>query len=199
MSRFVKLSCGLATRFLAGIIALLILGWPGASFSATNEAVDPGGGGLLLAPSGTVTVTSTRAALVKQARDLAGTILPDGTNVSSGQVIYFVIHVDNGTVAIAGDIRITDLMNETQFTYIPDTLETTIVAAGSNEAAIWAGVWAPLTDAEGGPDDIASFTDTGGPAGLDKLTVGAVPGQINMLLDIPGGSLRAIRFRVTVN
>jgi hypothetical protein len=199
MRRFVKMSCGLATRFLAGIIALLILGWPGASFSATNEAVDPGGGGLLLAPSGPVTVTSTRAELVKQARDLAGAVLPDGTNVSSGQVIYFVIYVDNGTVAAAGDVRITDLVNETQFTYIPNTLETTVVPSGSSDAAIWAGAWVSLTDAVGGPDDIASFTDTGGPAGLDRLTIGAVPGQANLTLDIPGGSLRAIRFRKTVN
>jgi hypothetical protein len=183
----------------AGAIALLILGWPGASFSATNEAVDPGGGGLLLAPSGPVTVTSIQAALVKQARDLAGTVLPDGTDVASGQVIYFVTYVDNGTVADAGDIRITDLINEAQFTYIPNTLETTVVPTGSNDAAIWAGAWAVLTDAVGGPDDIASFTDTGGPAGLDRLTVGAVPGQVNLTLDIPGGSLRAVRFRVTVN
>ena len=184
---------------MAGAIALLILGWPGASFSATNEAVDPGGGGLLLAPSGPVTVTSAPAALVKQARNLAGTVLPDGTDVASGDVIYFVTYVDNGTVVAAGDIRITDLINEAQFTYIPNTLETTVVPTGSNDAAIWAGAWAALTDAVGGPDDIASFTDTGGPAGLDRLTVGAVPGQVNLTLDIPGGSLRAIRFRVTVN
>jgi hypothetical protein len=193
------MSCGLATRFLAGAIALLILGWPGASFSATNEAVDPGGGGLLLAPSGSVTVASTEAELIKQSRDLAGAVLPDGTNVSSGQVIYFVIYVDNGTVAAASDIRITDLINETQFTYILNTLETTVVPAGSNDAAIWAGAWALLTDAVGGPDDIASFTDTAAPAGLDRLTVGAVTGQVNQTLDIPGGSLRAVRFRVTVN
>ena len=93
----------------------------------------------------------------------------------------------------------TDLLNETQFTYVSNSLETTTVPTGSNDAAIWAGAWAPLTEGLGGPDDIASITDSGGPAGLDRVTIGAVSGQANQILNIPGSALRAIRFRVTVN
>jgi len=51
----------------------------------------------------------------------------------------------------------------------------------------------------GGPDDSASITDSGGPAGADRLTVGAVAVQANQLLNISGNTLRAVRFRVTVN
>jgi hypothetical protein len=181
------------------MLLLLILGWTGASFAATNEAVDPGGGGILLAPSGQVTVTSTQASLVKQARDLLGNVLPNLAPVTAGQEIYFVLYVDNPTVASATDIRITDLINETQFTYVPGSIETTDVAAGSNDAAIWAGAWNAVTDAVSGAD-IGSITDfINPPLGPDRVTVGAVAVQANQTLNIPAGRLRAIRFRVTVN
>ena len=186
-------------RFATGSILLMALVYPRAGLAATNTAVDAGGGAITLSPSGPVAVTSTQPLLVKQARDLAGTVLPDGSNVSSGQTIYFVVYVDNTTSVSADDFRITDLLNEAEFAYIPNSLEITTVATGSNDAAIWAGAWAPLTDVVGGPDDVASITDSGGPAGLDKATFGAVPGQVNQTLTIPGSTLRAIRFRVTVN
>ncbi len=184
---------------LARTLFIVVLGCPFAAFSSTNEATSPAGGGSSLNPSGQVTVNSVQLALVKKARDLAGTVLPGGSNVTSGQVIYFVLYVDNTTFATATNIQITDLLNETQFSYVPNSLETAVVPTGSNDAAIWAGAWAPLTDGLGGPDDIASITDSGGPAGLDKVTSGAVAGQVNQILNIPGSSLRAIRFRVTVN
>ena len=167
--------------------------------AASNEATDPGGGSVSLVSSGAVTVNSVQLALVKQARDLSGTVLPGGSNVTPGQDIYFVLYVDNITNTTGSDFQITDLLNELQFTYIPNSLETAVVPSGSNDAAIWAGVWTPLTDALGGPDDMASITDSGGPSGNDKITIGAVSGQPNQTLDIPGNVLRAIRFRVTVN
>jgi hypothetical protein len=184
------------------LVGLLIIGLLGGSITveaATNQAVDPGGGGVSLNPSGLVTVNSVNLALVKQARDLAGTVLPGGSNVSPSQQIYFVLYVDNSTITSAIDIRIADLLNESQFTYVPNSIETTVVPTGSNDAAIWGGVWTALTDGILGPDDLASITDTGGPAGLDRVTIGAVAGQANRTLNVPGGSLRAIRFRVTVN
>lgn len=192
---------GSTVRYLtsAVLIIALVLGWTCAAFPATNVAIDPGGGGLALVSSGPVTVTSVQLALVKQARDFAGTVLPDGSNVTSAQGIYFVLYVDNTTGYQASDIRITDFLNESEFTYVPNSMETTVVPSGSNDAAIWGGVWTPVTDAVGGPDDIASITDSGGPAGPDRLTVGAEAGQTNQMLNIPGNSLRAIRFRVMVN
>ena len=185
--------------WVATTLILMVLVWPRAALPATNTAVNVGGGSVTLASSGPVTVNAVTLALVKQSRDLAGTVLPGGSNVSSGQVIYFVLYVDNTTSATAANIQITDLLDESQFTYLPNSLETAVVPTGSNDAAIWAGAWAALTDLLGGPDDIASITDSGGPAGLDKVTAGAVTGQANTQLDIPGNTLRAVRFRVTVN
>lgn len=188
-----------STVRLAAIIIVMGMLWPRGALAATNTAIDPGGGSATLAPSGPVTVNSVNLALVKQTRDLSGVVLPNGSNVASGQQIYFVLYVDNITAVTAADIRLTDLLNEAQFTYVPNSIEATAVPTGSTNAAIWGGVWTPLTDGVGAPDDIGSITNSGGPAGLDKVTIGAVLGQENQVLNIPGNTLRAIRFKVTVN
>lgn len=192
--------------FITILIVWLIGIGPLQAYAATNSVLGGIGGvnnGTLLYGDGTgeatITINTVDLALVKQARDLTGTVLPDGTTVSPGQTIYFVLYVDNITSYQAGDFRITDLLNETEFTYIPDSLETAVVPTGSNDAAIWAGAWNVLSDVTGGPDDIASITDSGGPAGKDRITIGAVPGQVNQQLLIPASTLRAVRFRVTVN
>jgi uncharacterized repeat protein (TIGR01451 family) len=184
---------------LGAMIIVLLLGCPRAAFSATNTAIDPGGGSISLIPSGPVTVNSVQLALVKQARDLSGAVLATGANVTPGQTIYFVLYVDNTTAYPANDIRITDQLDESAFTYLINSVETAVVPAGSNDAAIWAGAWSSLSDLPGAPDDLASITDSGGPAGLDRLTVGAVAVQANQTLNVSGNTLRAIRFRVTVN
>ena len=44
-----------------------------------------------------LTVNGVSLALVKQARDLSGAVLPGGSNVMSGQTIYFALYVDNVT------------------------------------------------------------------------------------------------------
>ncbi len=198
-SRILKRWSDSTAKVLVGALSILALGWSVPSFAATNQAVDPGGGGVTLNASGLLTVNGVPLALVKQARDLSGSVLPGGSNVMAGQTIYFALYVDNVTGVTASDIRISDLLNESEFTYVPGTLETTVVPTGSNDAAIWAGTWTALTDALGGPDDIASVADSGGPAGPDRITVGGVSGQANQTLNLPGGSLRAVRFRVRVN
>ncbi len=167
-----------------------------AGIGGINNGTLNGGDGT---GTGQFTLNTVNLALVKQARDLAGTVLPDGSNVTSGQEIFFVLYVDNLTNYSAGNLQISDLLNETQFTYTLNSIETTVVPTGSTDAAIWAGTWTALSDALGGPDDIASITDTGGPVNPDRLTIGAVGGQVNQGADIPGNSLRAIRFKVTVN
>ena len=184
---------------LGAMIVVLLLGCPLAALSATNTVIDPGGGGVLLVPSGPVTVNSVQLALVKQARDLAGAVLATGANVTPGQTIYFVLYVDNTTAYPANDIQIYDQLDESAFTYLTNSIETAVVPTGSNDAAIWAGAWSSLSDLRGAPDDLASITDSGGPAGPDRLTVGAVAVQANQTLNVSGNTLRAIRFRVTVN
>ncbi len=192
------------------MIWLTVLCWfvigPAVAHAAVNSATGGIGGinnGTITGGDGTGTaqieLNSVQLALVKEARDLAGTVLPNGTDVSPGQDIYFVLYVDNVTDFLAYRFTIEDAIDETWFTYIPNSLETTAVASGSNAAARWAGVWTPLTDALGGPDDEASVLDSGGPVGPDNVTVGDVTGQANQPLQIPAQTQWAIRFRVTVN
>jgi hypothetical protein len=56
-----------------------------------------------------------------------------------------------------------------------------------------------LTDDDVGPPaDVACATDTGGPPGVDLVTVGAAPGFSNVPANVPTQSLVAVRFRVRV-
>jgi len=192
-----------------GFLALLaaLLAWGPDNLRAATNSVQAGIGGVnngtLSGGDGTgnaqITINPVGLALVKQAFDPAGTPLPNGSDVTPGKVICFVLSINNPTPYPAADVRLTDLLNETEFSYIPGSIETTIVPAGSANAAIWSGTWTRLSDDPGGPDDIASIIDSGGPPGRDKLTIGAVAGQANRILNIPASSLQAIRFRVRVN
>lgn len=188
------------------IVLLLMTAWVPSAFSAFNAATGGIGGinnGTLNGGDGTGTarieLNVSGLALVKQARDLAGNVLPDGSNVVPGQDIYFVLYVDNSSPFAAGNLQITDQLNELEFTYIEYSAEMTVVPTGSSDAAIWAGSWVSVSDTLGGPDDGVSMVNTGGPADKDRLTIGSVPGQANQALDVPGSSIRAVRFRVTVN
>ena len=190
---------------------LVLLGWallsgPLPALAATNAAIGGIGGtnnGTLLGGDGTgpavVTFNVTDLALVKQARDLRGIVLPDGGNVAAGQDLYFVLYVDNPTPYPVEDLQLTDPLNEAQFTYVPNSLAVATVPAGSSDAALWSATWTPLTDDTGAPDDVASLVDTGGPGGRDRLTIGAVPGQANQPGVIPPLSRIAVRFRARVN
>jgi hypothetical protein len=179
---------------------------PGSAFGATNSATGGIGGlnnGTLIDGDGTgaarFTINSLTLALIKQARDTGGLVLPDGADVYPGQEIYFVLYVDNPTAFVTDDIRISDAIDESQFTYVTDTLEEALVPSGSDDGTIWAGPWTPLTDQLGAPDDPASILDTGGPSSPDLITVGMETGQVNQRFTLPGGSLGAVRFRVRVN
>jgi hypothetical protein len=188
------------------IVLLLMTAWVPSAFAAVNAVTGGIGGinnGTLRGGDGTgtaqITLNVSSLALVKQARDLAGNVLPGNADVFSGQEIYFILFVDNPSPYAADDLRIIDQLNESEFTYIQDTLEMTVVPAGSGDAAIWAGAWSAVSDPLGAPDDGASILDTGGQAGRDRLTIGSVPGQANQSVDIPGNSLVAVRFRARVN
>jgi hypothetical protein len=190
---------------------LVLLGWallsgPASALAATNAATGGIGGsnnGTILGGDGTgaavVTFNVTDLALVKQARDVSGTVLPNGANVAAGQDLYFVLYVDNPTPYPVDDLQLTDLLNEAQFTYLPSSLAFTTVASGSTDAALWAAAWTPLTDDTGAPDDIASIVDSGGATGRDRLTLGVVGGQANQTASIPAMSRLAIRLRARVN
>lgn len=189
-------------------IALLWLLGVGAlpASAATNSVLGGFGGinnGTLSGGDGTgtarITINTATLALVKQARDLSGTVLTDGTDVAAGQEIYFVLFVDNPTAGPALDVRLTDVIDDVGFTYISNSIETSLSATGADDTTIWSATWTSLTDGVGAPDDAASCLDTNATPGHDLLTIGAEPAQANQQLDIPAGSLRAIRFRVRVN
>ena len=174
--------------------------------AADNAATGGIGGidnGTLAGGDGTgtarVTLTPVDLALVKQARDQSGAVLPDGGAVSPGQELTFDLYIDNPTSAPALDARILDLLDEAQFTYVPGSLAQTLVPSGSADAVIWAGIWSGLTDTIGPPDDGASAADTGGASGPDRITIGADPAQTNLRVDVPPRTLVAIRFQVRVN
>jgi hypothetical protein len=196
----------LGLLWLVALVTSTALGPPGSARAATNVATGGIGGtdnGTLLGGDGSgaarFTINTVALSLIKQARDVGGVVLPDGADVYPSQELWFVVYVDNPTAFPTDDVRITDDLDESQFTYVAGSLEETVVPSGSDDAAIWAGVWTSLSDQLGGPDDAASITDSGGPAVPDLLTVGAQAGQVNQRFTLPSGSLRAIRFRVTVN
>jgi len=175
-------------------------------YAATNSATGGLGGlnnGTLVGGDGTgaarIEINSVQLALVKETRDLAGTVLAANADVNRGQEIYFVLYIDNITDFAAYHLTIQDAIDEAQFTYVADSLEMTSVVSGADAATRWAGLWMPLTDALGGADDEASILDTGGPSDPELLTVGDVPGQANQFLQIPAQTQWAIRFRVRVD
>jgi hypothetical protein len=183
-----------------------LLSGPAGVYAAVNSASGGIGGinnGTLVGGDGSgpaqIAINSVQLALAKEARDLAGNVLAAGANVAPNQEIYFVLYVDNITDFAAYRLTIEDAIDETQFTYVANSVEVTTVASGSNAVARWAGSWTPLSDALGAPDDEASVLDSGGPAGPDKLTAGEVAGQANTPLAIPAQTQWAIRFRVRVN
>ncbi len=190
---------------------LVLLGWalwsgPLPAFAATNVATGGIGGidnGTLVGGDGTgpavVTFNVTDLALVKQARDLRGVVLPGGANVAAGQDVYFVLYVDNTTPYPVDDVQLTDPLNESQFTYVPNSLAVTTVPSGSTDAALWSATWTPVTDDVGAPDDVASILDSGGTTGRDRLTLGGITGQANLPGVVPPMTRIAIRFRVRVN
>ncbi len=200
----------LTSKSRKSIAWLTLLCWfvcgPAGVHAATNSATGGIGGlnnGTLIGGDGTgpahFEINSVQPELVKEARDLAGSVLAAGADVVGNQEIYFVLYVDNITDFTAYRLTIEDAIDETQFTYVANSLEATTVVSGSDAVARWAGIWTPLSDALGAPDDEASVLDSGGPAGLDRLTVGEVAGQVNQPLAIPAQTQWAIRFRVTVN
>jgi uncharacterized repeat protein (TIGR01451 family) len=188
----------IAFLFLAGLISIL----PLPVDSATNVVLGGLGGidnGTIGGGDGTgtgrFTINAVPLSLVKQARDVSGAVLPDGTAVAPGQTVYFVLMVNNPTDFPAANIRLADPINEAQFTYIADSLEVTTVGTATDP---WSGIWTPVSDTLAGPDDIGSVIDSNGIPGLDRITIGTVSGQVNQPLSIAGSTLWALRFRVVV-
>lgn len=178
------------------LLAIIFTFWTQCIFAATNEATDPGGGSFYLQPSGPVTVNSIKLALVTQARDLDGQLLPDGAKIVPGQEIYYLLYVDNPTPVTAQDLQLTDIIDTNQLKYIAGTLQMTTVPSGSSDAVIWTGAWSSMSD-DPGTDDVASAVQSGA-SERNRIAIGAVAGQANMPVNIDKATIKAFRFRVKV-
>ncbi|NNE43222.1 MAG: hypothetical protein HKN12_03365 [Gemmatimonadetes bacterium] len=188
-------------RFVSLLAGLVLACLPSVLRAEVNSAFAGIGGvnnGTLANGDGTgaarIEILSVPLALVKQARAVDGTVLSDGAGVTPGQELYFLLYVENPTDHPAMDVRITDVLDDTQFTFLSGTIEDALVPEGATDAAIWAATWNGQTDALGSPqpDDQAAMVG-------NRVTVGAVPQQVNQQFAVPAHSLRAVRFRVRVN
>ena len=209
------------TRRITGVIGAVLWAavWTASALAATNQATDPGGGGVTLTGSGTVTVNSAALQLVKQVWDSTGanclaSIPADATcnasattvTVPVGTQLTFLIFVRNTTAVAVTDMRFQDLLDDSAagFTYVAASLKRTPNdgTAPSDVAAlatIMAAAATAQTDALGGPDDFMSITDSDADTLLDKLTVGAVAGQANTSLGFPANKTFGVVFQASKN
>jgi uncharacterized repeat protein (TIGR01451 family) len=179
--------------------------------AATNQATDPGGGGVALTASGAVTVNSAALQLVKQVWTTAGACLAsspaDATcngsattvTVPMNTQLKFVIFVKNATNLALNDVRFQDVLDisPTGFTYVAGTLKydgNQLDTATSAQIYTAVDGGTPETDAvDAGVGRYASIT------GGSNLTVGAVVGQANAALGVSANRTFALEFQARKN
>lgn len=191
------------------LAASIVCGAFGAAQSATNQATDPGGGGVSLTASGNVTVNANGLQLVKQVYDTGGNCLAsapaDATcnssatsvTVPTGTALKFMIFVRNATDVAIADVRFQDVLDEsgTGFTYSAGTIK---YSNSQNDTATLANIYTATnggtaqTDALGAPDDFAS--KVGG-----TVAVGAVTGQASQSVSVAARKTFAVLFNATKN
>ncbi len=185
------------TSPVAGIL------FTGVHFTDTSTGYIVGSGGTILKTTdggGTISFP-----IVKQAWIAGGTApLPSPVLAGKGSTIIFLIYVKNTTASLIADVRINDALDETAFQYIANSLIRTSAASPpantDTDLAIFnasaAGTGTALSDAVDG--DVASAQDTGGIAGVDRITVGAVTAQANAGASVRWQSTFALRFEVKI-
>ena len=198
----------------AALAATILLAAGVPTWAATNTATNALGGGVTLADSGAVTVTSSSLQLVKQVWNGAGTTClasqpadaacnssATSVTVPAGSSVQFMIFVKNTSDVALTDVRFQDVVDTTGtgFTYTADSIKRTPVDATApndtdNATTIHtaANGGTVQTDAVGAPDDYASFVGS-------TLTVGAVSGQANQSLGFPAHRSIGIVFTASKN
>lgn len=198
----------------AALAATILLAAGVPTWAATNTATNAVGGGVTLADSGAVTVTSSSLQLVKQVWNGAGTTClasqpadaacnssATSVTVPAGSSVQFMIFVKNTSDVALTDVRFQDVVDTTGtgFTYTADSIKRTPVDATApndtdNATTIHtaANGGTVQTDAVGAPDDYASFVGS-------TLTVGAVSGQANQSLGFPAHRSIGIVFTASKN
>ena len=194
------------------MIVILVAVFAGVTptWAATNQATDPGGGGISLTGSGPVTVNSSALQLVKQVWSTAGACLASSptdttcnggattTTVAAGTQLKFVIFVKNTTVFALSDVRFQDVLDTsgTGFTYVASSMKhDATLADTATSAQIYPAVDGGTSETDVvdiGAGHYASITGT--PFG--NLTVGAVAGQVNATLSVAANKTFALEFQV---
>ena len=189
----------------------------GSAWAATNQATDPGGGGVSLSSSGTITINAAALSIGKEARDLDGNDLGATATVPSGVQFYFVLYVDNTSSVDITDVRFVDAIDTGAFTVdntsfqILNTVASPGIEMTAGNDTAWAtagtggGTWNGLTwnalTAAVDADQLDWNVSTG-----NQVTVGVGGG--NASLDIVKSTQAdkaadprrvAIRFKVTMN
>ena len=199
---FKRISVLMGASLLSGIFTF-------SAQAATNAVTDPGGGGVSLTGSGSVTVNSTQLALVKQVYDAGGTCLASSpadascnssattVTVPAGTALKFLVFVRNSTDVALSDVRFQDVLDETGtgFTYTAASLKyDDSQADNATIATLFSGAdgGTAQTDALGAPDDFASKVGS-------TITVGAVSGQANSSVSVGANKTFALLFRATKN
>jgi len=201
-----------AKRYVMALGLVCMLSAPGTTvMAATNTATDPGGGGVALTASGSVTVNSATLQLVKQVWTAAGACLAsspaDATctasavsaTVPAGTAVKFIIFVRNTTDVALSDVRIQDVIDitATGFTYGAGTMKhATATLDTAPIATIYAdanGGTVETDAAEVGGTNYASYNN-----GLaNTITIGAVVGQVNAALNVAAHTTFSLLFQAT--
>jgi hypothetical protein len=196
---------------LALCLTLIVLAWGSAVMAATNQATDPGGGGVALTASGAVTVNSTALQLVKQVWTTAGACLASSpadaacngsattVTVPVNTQLKFVIFVKNATNLALSDVRFQDVLDVTAtgFTYVAGTLK---YDGNQLDTATSAQIY---TAVDGGTLETDAVDTAAGRyasiVGGSNLTVGAVAGQANAALTVNANRTFALEFQARKN
>jgi hypothetical protein len=193
---------------------ILSAAWSIPAMAATNQATDPGSGGVSLNASNVITITPQALSIVKEARLLNGTLLSSPINLPAGTKFYFVLYVDNTSDVVLSDARMIDNIatGAGNFTVDSATFQilNTVASPGIDMDAAnltaWAGsaswnglTWNALTAAQDA-DQLdwnvsAANRVTIGQPGNGQLNI-AVSGQANKVTN-PHRS--AFRFQATIN
>jgi len=178
---------------------------PGGVSTGTRLTATATLGGETSEFSGDVTVSPLILAIVKQVWELNGSApLSSPVSAPAGAPLVFLIYVKNITAIPVADIRINDILDQTGFDYVSGSLVRTLAASPPADTATDKqifdatdpGTGAALSDVLDG--DAGSALDTGAPAGVDRITIGAVTGQANGSLTINAHTTFALRFRVKI-
>jgi uncharacterized repeat protein (TIGR01451 family) len=194
---------------ILGLMAIFSAGGT-VAMAATNQATDPGGGGVALTASGNVTINSAALQLIKQVWTTAGACLASSpadascnssatsVTVATNTQLKFVIFVKNATDVSLSDVRFQDVLDTTAtgFTYVANSLK---YDESQLDTATSAQIFTAVDTAGTAETDAVDVTagHYASIAGGNNITVGAVVGQVNASLNVNARRTFTLEFQAT--